>query len=85
VAFNGRAFIRDFMCRQVRISQVLRRVHDVRGEKWWEPAPLMTPMIGWVVGVTHLQTGHRTPGDPSYQNTWAALRGTDEWEGTGGE
>jgi len=61
--FNGRAFIRDFMCRQVRASHVLYRVSDEHGKFWWKPFPVKPPLVGWVVGATYLQTGLRTPGD----------------------
>lgn len=74
--FDGRAFIRDFMCRQVRVTEVFRRVSDERSKRWWKPFPVTPPMVGWVVGVTQLQTGHRTPGDSAYHDPW-----TGEWEG----
>jgi hypothetical protein len=59
--FDGRAFIRDFMCRQVLARQVFHRRRS-GNKRWWEAHDLAEPLVGWVVGATYLQNGERYDG-----------------------
>jgi hypothetical protein len=58
--FDGRAFIRDFMCRQVVVTKVFHR-YRFENKRWWEASDV-TPFVGWVVGATYLQNGRRYDG-----------------------
>lgn len=59
--FDGRAFIRDFMCRQVIVTKVFHRCR-FGNKRWWEAHDLAEPFVGWVVGATYLQNGERYDG-----------------------
>ena len=76
MTFDSRKFIRDLMCRQVRVTHVYRRQRGSKDERWWESKPLAKPFVGWVVGATWLQTGERHDGDALTQDMW-----TGEWDG----
>jgi len=61
MSFDGRAFIRDFMCRQVIVTKVFHRCR-VGNRRWWEAHDLKEPFVGWVVGARWLQNGERYDG-----------------------
>lgn len=62
MTFDGRKFIRDLMCRQVRFNAAYHRVYGPGGERGWAVTSIREPQVGWVVGATRLQTGRRHPG-----------------------
>ena len=59
--FDGRRFLRELMCRQVRYRQVYYRTYGPDRKRGWEVRDI-EPEVGWVVGATWMQTGERHPG-----------------------
>jgi len=55
-AFNSQKFVREFMCRQVRVDRLFSRAFEGDSKRGWASHEV-TPFVGWVVGVTWLQTG----------------------------
>jgi len=76
--FDGRAFIRDFMCKQVLARQVFHRC-CFGNKRWWEANDLAEPLVGWVVGATYLQNGKRYDGGGGYNS----FTGEDDYEPPG--
>jgi len=64
MAFDGRKFVREMMCRPVSFTGYLDRVID-GNKRYWERLTI-EERDGWVVGVTFLKTGRRISGSGGY-------------------
>lgn len=64
--FNGREFIRDFMCKPARFCSYMERVHGEDRNRTWKRWGV-EERHGWIVGATWLKTGIIHPASGGYR------------------